>query len=61
MAIDLAVKEALDTTLAEATDQSDDFKKRFRRLITLVLTGNYEDSDVRHVMDSVHVVVQPED
>ncbi|RWO22199.1 hypothetical protein [Mesorhizobium sp.] len=61
MAIDAAVKEALDATLAEATDQPEDFKRRFRRLITLVLNGNYEDSDVRNVMDSIHVVVQSED
>ena len=61
MKIDLAVKEALDATLAEAKDQDEDFKKRFRRLITLVLNGNYEDSDVRNVMDSIHVDVQSED
>lgn len=61
MAIDPAVQKALDATLAEATDQSEDFKRRFRRLITLVLSGNYEDSDVRNVMESIQVVVQSED
>lgn len=61
MPIDPAVKEALDATLAEAVDQSEDFKKRFRQLITLVMSGNYEDSDVRNVMESIHVVVSPED
>lgn len=61
MAIDPAVQEALDATLAEATDQSEDVKRRLRRLITLVLSGNYEDSDVRNVMESIQVVVQSED
>jgi hypothetical protein len=61
MAIDPAIVEALELTLDEAIDQSDDFKKRFRHLIKLVIGGNYEDQDVRNVMDSIHVIVQQED
>ena len=61
MAIDPAISKALDTTLAGVTDQSADFKKRFRHLVKLVLSGNYEDSDVRNVMDSIQVVTQAED
>ncbi len=61
MALDPALQEALDSTLSDATDQDDDFRKRFRRLIELVLIGNYEDSDVRTVMDTVHVVAHSED
>lgn len=61
MNLDSAIQEALEATLAEVTDQSDDFKKRFRRLIRLVLSGNYEDSDVRDLMESIHVIVQSED
>ena len=61
MAIDPAVNEALEATLAEVADQSEDFKKRFRWLVTRVLSDNYGDSDVRNVMDIIHVVEQSED
>jgi len=61
MAIDPAISEALDATLAGVADQNSDFKKRFRHLIKLVLSGNYEDSDVRNVMDTIQVVAQSED
>lgn len=61
MSIDPAITEALDSTLAEIDDQTEDFKRRFRRMIGLVLSGNYEDSDVRNVLESIHVVVQVED
>ncbi|MGY8635612.1 hypothetical protein RAD15_24355 [Bradyrhizobium sp. 14AA] len=61
MAVDQALKKAIEATLAQARDQPDDFRRRYRRLIDLVVTGNYEDSDVRSVMEAIAVVLQPED
>ena len=61
MNIDPAITEALDSTLAAATGQTDDFKKRFRTLVGLVLTSNYQDADVRRVMESLSVTTGPED
>ena len=58
--IDPALQEALDAALIGAADQSEDFKKRFRHLITLVLNGNYEDSDVRNIMKCIHIDMQEE-
>jgi hypothetical protein len=61
MAIHPAVETALKAVLSEATDQTEEFKREFARLITLVLDGNYEDSDVRSVMDKAHVTPRPEE
>lgn len=57
MNIDPAISEALETVLAGASGQSEDFKKKFRTLIGLVLDANYQDSDVRRVMESIQVSV----
>jgi endonuclease III len=61
MNIDPAITEALEATLAEASDQSGEFKKRFRTLVSLILTSNYKDADVRRVMESLSVQVGSED
>jgi hypothetical protein len=61
MNIDPAITEALDATLAAASDQSGDFKKRFRTLVSLILTSNYQDSDLRRVMESLSVQIGSED
>jgi hypothetical protein len=41
---------ALDEVLASATDQSDEFKRRFRQLIENTATGNMLDSDIAEVV-----------
>jgi endonuclease III len=61
MNIDPAITEALEATLAEVSDQSGEFKKRFRTLVSLILTSNYKDADVRRVMESLSVQVGSED
>jgi endonuclease III len=55
MTIDPAISEALEATLAETAGQNEDFKKKLRTLVGLVLTANYQDADVRRVMESIHV------
>jgi endonuclease III len=61
MAVDAAITEALDAELANLSDQTDDFQRRFRTLIELVLTGNYQDADVRRVMEMLKVKIEAED
>ncbi len=61
MAVDAAITEALDAELANRSDQTDDFQRRFRTLIELVLTGNYQDADVRRVMEKLKVKIEAED
>lgn len=61
MAVDAAITEALDAELMNCLDQTDEFKRRFRTLIELVLTGNYQDADVRRVMESLKVKIEAED
>lgn len=61
MAVDAAITEALDAELANRPDLTDEFKRRFRTLIELVLTGNYQDADVRRVMELLKVKVEAED
>ncbi|WP_141441579.1 hypothetical protein [Delftia acidovorans] len=41
---------ALNEVLADATDQSDEFKRRFKQLIENTATGNMLDSDVSEVI-----------
>lgn len=41
---------ALDEVLASATDQSDEFKRRFRQLIENTATGNVLDTDITEVI-----------
>lgn len=57
MTIDPAISEALEAVLAGTSGQSEDFKKKFRTLIGLVLSANYQDSDVRRVMEAIQVSV----
>jgi endonuclease III len=59
--VDAAITEALDAELANRSDQTDDFQRRFRTLIELVLTGNYQDADVRRVMEMLKVKIEAED
>lgn len=61
MSVDAAITEALDAELANRPDQSKEFERRFRTLIELVLTGNYQDSDVRRVMELLNVKIEAED
>jgi endonuclease III len=61
MAVDAAIIEALDAELANRTDQSNEFKRRFRTLIELVLAGNYQDADVSRVMQLLKVKIEAED
>lgn len=59
MDIDPALAQAMDEVLVEAA-QSDDFGRRFRRLLKLTLEGNYEDTDVRRVMESIKLLPEAE-
>lgn len=42
-------------------DQPDVFKRRFRNLVELVLAGNFQDSDVRRVMELLSVSLEGDD
>jgi hypothetical protein len=57
MDIDSAIHQAMEATLAKADDQSDDFGRRFKRFVELVLSANFQDSDLRRLMELVHVDV----
>lgn len=59
--LDPAISEAMDKVLAAQPDQSESFKRRFRTLVELVLTGNYQDPDVRRVMGLLSVDPEAED
>lgn len=59
--MDAAITEALEAELAAHSDQTEEFKRRFRTLVELVLTGNYQDADVRRVMELLKVKVEAED
>jgi endonuclease III len=61
MEINSAVIEAIDRVLNDMPDQNEDFKRRFRLLIKHVLTGSYDDSEVRDTMESLSVIVDSED
>ena len=56
MKIDSAINEALEAVLA-GSGENEEFKKKVRTLVGLVLTANYQDSDVRRVMEAIHVSV----
>lgn len=60
MDIDPALIQAMDDVLLEAA-QSDDFGRRFKRLLKLTLEGNYEDTDVRRVMEAIKLPPEAED
>jgi hypothetical protein len=57
MNIDSALVEAVEATLAKADGQSDEFAKRFRRFVELVLNANFQEADVRRLMESISVDV----
>jgi hypothetical protein len=61
MATHQAIETAVKAALAEATDQTEEFKREFAKLVALVLDGNYEDSDVRSVMERAHVTPRAEE
>jgi len=51
----------MEAALSAAPDQTDLFRTRFTRLIELVLSGSFDDPDVRRVMELVTVSVDSED
>jgi endonuclease III len=51
----------MDAVLAGHPDQSDTFKRRFRNLVELVLAGNFQDADVRRVMELLSVSLEVDD
>lgn len=56
MAMHPDLTSAIDNVLAQQIDQTDEFKKRLRKLIDNVVTvGRVKDSDVREVLDLVAV------
>ena len=57
MNIDSALVEAVEATLANADGQSDEFAKRFRRFVELVLNANFQETDVRRLMELISVDV----
>lgn len=60
MDVDPALTEAMDAVLFEA-GLGDDFNRRFKRLLQLTLAGNYDDPDVRRVMESIKLPPEAED
>lgn len=57
MNVDPAITQAVESALAEASGQTEEFGKKFRNLVKLVLEANYQDSDVRRVMDAINVAL----
>ena len=55
MDMDPAILKAMDMVLAKHPEQSESFQQFFRNLIELVLSGNYQDSDVRRVTELIRV------
>lgn len=49
------LSSAIDEILAGAQDQSEEFKRRLRRLIENAATSNLADADVREVIELVTV------
>jgi len=56
-----AIETAVSAVLEADLDQSESFKRQFKTLIENVLAGNYEDSDIRRVMQSIRVNPELED
>lgn len=56
-----AIETAVGAVLEADLDQSENFKRQFKTLIDNVLSGNYEDSDIRRVMQSIQVNPELED
>lgn len=51
----------MDAVLAGHPDQSETFQRRFRNLVELMLSGNYQDADVRRVMELLSVSLEVDD
>jgi len=51
----------MDAVLAGHPDQSEAFQRRFRNLVELMLSGNYQDADVRRVMELLSVSLEVDD
>ncbi|HEX8233347.1 MAG TPA: hypothetical protein VF559_08390 [Caulobacteraceae bacterium] len=60
MDVDPALTEAMDEVLFDA-NLGEDFDRRFRRLMKLTLAGNYDDPDVRRVMECIKLPPETED
>jgi hypothetical protein len=56
-----AIQSAVAAVLAGDLDQSENFRRQFKTLMENVLTGNYGDSDIRRVMESIQVNPELED
>lgn len=50
MSIRKELGQALDEILAGATDQSEEYKRRFRHLVENTASGNMVDSDISEVI-----------
>lgn len=50
MSLRKEIAQALEEVLASASDQSDEFKRRFKQLIENTATGNIQDSDITEVI-----------
>ncbi len=61
MEVDPAISEAMEAVLAGHPDQSEAFQRRYRNLVELVLSGNYQDADVRRVMELLSVSLEVDD
>lgn len=61
MSLRKEVELALEEVLAGATDQTDEFKRRFRQLIENTATGNMLETDLAEVIHLAAVVGLPED
>lgn len=61
MELDPAISQAIDAVLAGHPDQSETFQHRYRTLVELVLAGNYQDADVRRVMELLSVSLEVDD
>jgi len=49
------LNQALEGVLADATDQSQEFKRRFKQLIENTITGNMLESDISEVIRLVAI------
>jgi hypothetical protein len=62
MALDPALDSALDDALAAvATPQSEEFRRRFRRLVENALIANHTDAEVRRVLELATVLDEEDD
>lgn len=61
MELDPAISQAMDAVLAGHPEQSETFQRRYRNLVELVLAGNYQDADVRRVMELLSVSLEVDD